>query len=311
MPTSRRAFLKTTGLALTGAALMSDSLFAASKRAVKAPRPFLLGIQLYTVRDDMKRDPSGTLKQLADMGYRHVEHANYIDRKFYGYDAVTFKKVLSDLGLTMPSGHTVMNAGHWDAAKSDFTDVWKYTVEDAQTAGQQYVISPWLDESLRKDYDGLLRFLEVFNKSGELCRASGLQFGYHNHDFEFNTRLQGKLLYDIILEKTDPTLVAQQLDIGNMLGGGAKPMDVLKQYPARFELMHVKDVIPSTGKGEMNDPYESTILGQGILGTKAIIDLAKASGKTTQFIIEQESYQGRRPIDDTASDLTVMHGWGY
>ena len=68
----------------------------------------LTGVQLYSVRDDMKKDPLGTLKQLAEMGYRHVEHASYTGRKFYGYSASEFKKILADLGLSMPSGHTVM-----------------------------------------------------------------------------------------------------------------------------------------------------------------------------------------------------------
>ena len=148
--------------------------------------------------------PSATLKQLSAIGFKNVEHANYVDGKFYGYTPVEFKKVLDDLGLKMPSGHTVMNDADWDKAKNDFTDKWKRTVDDAAVVGQQYVISPWLDESLRKNYDELVGFLDVFNKCGELCKKSGLQFGYHNHDFEFKYSLNGKQIYDIILEKTDP-----------------------------------------------------------------------------------------------------------
>src|SRR5439155_5345887 len=96
-------------------------------------------------------------------------------------------------------------------------------------------------------------------------------------------------LYDIILKNTDPSLVAQQLDIGNMYGGGGRPLDVLKQYPGRFELMHVKDEI-KTSKGEMDDPYESTILGKGIINSKLVADLGRKIGGTSLFIIEQESY---------------------
>ena len=323
MSYNRRAFLKNTSLALTGAALLPHALQAATGRtaatgldaaraaAEARPAATRLAIQLYTIRDDMRADPLGTLKQLSAMGYRHVEHANYINRRFYGYEAGAFRKVLDDLGLTMPSGHTELKeSDHWDASRQDFTDVWKQTLEDAKIAGQDYVICPWLDESLRGDYDRLSRWLEVFNKSGALCKSQGLQFGYHNHDFEFKDRLRGKTLYDIILAGTDARLVAQQLDIGNMLGGGAKPMDVLRQYPGRFALMHVKDLIPATGKGEMNDPYESTILGQGILDTKTVVRAAVAAG-TTQLTIEQESYQGRKPLDDTRKDLEVMRHWGF
>ena len=98
----------------------------------------------------------------------------------------------------MPSGHTVLADKHWDKTTNSFTDSWKQTIEDAAIAGQRHVISPWLDESLRKDYDGLISFLEVFNKCGEHCKKSGLQFGYHNHDFEFNNSLNGKTIYEII-----------------------------------------------------------------------------------------------------------------
>ena len=87
----------------------------------------------------MKTDPSGTLKQLATIGYKNVEHANYADRKFYGWSATQFKKVLDDLGMKMPSGHTVLRKEHWDATKKDFTDSWKYTVEDAATMGEDRV----------------------------------------------------------------------------------------------------------------------------------------------------------------------------
>src|SRR5215467_3578151 len=193
MNTSRRKFIKDSTMALAGAALFSRDL------AKTAKSPGITGVQLYSVRDDMQKDPSGTLKKLANMGYKYVEHANYVDRKFYGWSAKDFRKVLDDLGLVMPSGHTVLNKQHWDEGKKEFTDVWKYTIEDAAVLGQQYVISPWLDESWRKDYDTLLRYMEVFNKSGELCKASNMQFGYHNHNFEFSQQLNGQQVYDIIL----------------------------------------------------------------------------------------------------------------
>lgn len=299
---SRRAFLKKTALTLAGTTLFSPAVFSANQRKE------ILGIQLYSVRDDMKKDPLATLRQLAEMGYRYVEHANYVDRKFYGYSALEFRRILNDLGLKMPSGHTVMAKKHWDESKNDFTDEWKLTVEDAAVVGQQYVISPWLDERLRKNFDELKRYMEVFNKSGELCKKSGLKFGYHNHDFEFNTRLNNMRVYDIILQYTDPALVAQQLDIGNMYGGGGRAMDILKQYPGRFESMHVKDEIKTEAGKEQ---YESTILGKGIIGTQEVINLGRKSGGTFLFIIEQESYQDKTPLECAKEDLAVMRKWGY
>jgi sugar phosphate isomerase/epimerase len=304
MNTSRRKFLKSGALALAGTSLMSRDLLAAY--ATKE----ITGVQLYSVRDDMKKDPAGTLQQLAKMGYKYVEHANYVDRKFYGYSATEFKKLLDGLGLLMPSGHTVMRKQHWDEAKKDFTDEWKYTVEDAATVGQQYVISPWLDESLRKTYDDFKAYMDVFNKSGELCKKSGMKFGYHNHDFEFSTQLNGKKLFDLILQNTDSSLVAQQLDIGNMYHAGGIALDIVKQYPGRFELMHVKDEIKSA-KGEMGGNYESTVLGKGVIPVKEVIDLGRKSGGTRYFIIEQESYQGQAPLDSMKQDLAMMKKWGY
>jgi sugar phosphate isomerase/epimerase len=301
MSTSRRAFLKNSAFTLAATSFLSNEIFAAGKKNQVA-----LGIQLYSIRDDMKKDPSGTLKLLAEMGYKNVEHANYVDRKFYGYSPAEFRKLLDGLGLMMPSGHTVMHKEHWDSAKNDFTDEWKYTVEDAAVMGQQYVVSPWLDDTMRKTYDDFKRYMDVFNKSGELCKKSGMKFGYHNHDFEFNTSLNGIKLYDLILQNTDPALVAQQLDMGNLFNGGAKAIDIVKQYPGRFELMHVKDEIKGTG----NEKYESTILGTGIVGTKKVADIGRNSG-TTQFIIEQESYQGKTPLECAKEDYEIMKKWGY
>lgn len=304
MTYSRRKFLKNFTLTAAGVAFLSNQLLAANKTG------HITGVQLYSVRDDMKKDPLGTLKLISAMGYKYVEHANYVDRKFYGYNAADFKKLLADLGMEMKSGHTVMNSKHWDDSKKDFTDLWKYTVEDAAIVGQQYVISPWLDDAYRKTYDSLKGYMEVFNKSGELCKKSGMKFGYHNHDFEFSQKLNDVKVFDIILQNTDPSLVAQQLDIGNMYHAGGIALDIMKQYPSRFELMHVKDEIKAA-KGEMGGEYESTILGAGILPVKEIIDLGKKNGGTLHFIIEQESYQGKTPVDSVKEDLAIMKKWGY
>lgn len=298
----RREFLQKGALALASTAALSSDLFATKKEKHS------VGVQLYSIRDDMKKDPVANLKKLAEMGYTNVEHANYIDRKFYGYSAKEFRKILDDLGLKMPSGHTVMGKKHWDEAKKDFTDSWKQTVEDAAICGQKYVISPSLDISMRKDLEQLKYFMDVFNKSGELCKKEGMKFGYHNHDFEFSLKLSSVKVYDIIMQNTDPNLVAQQLDIGNMYGGGGRAADLLKQYPGRFELMHVKDEIKSQTE---HIGWESAILGTGVIGVKEIIDMGKKSGGTTQFIIEQESYQGKAPLDCMKEDLAIMKKWGY
>jgi sugar phosphate isomerase/epimerase len=306
---NRRDFIKQSAFAT--AALSLSACGGSSTTTQVAVSPYLTGVQLYSVRDDMEVNPLATLKALSEMGYKFVEHANYIERKFYGWSATEFKKVLVDLGMSMPSGHTVLGKDHWDEAKNDFTDKWKYTVEDAAIVGQQFVISPWLDESWRNTEDNLKKYMGVFNKSGELCKASGMKFGYHNHDFEFSEKMGDKTVYDIMLEYTDPNTVIQQLDIGNLYNGGAVAKDIVAKYPNRFQSMHVKDEIAAKEPGEGGHKYESTILGAGIVNVKEVIDLGKQSGGTIHFIIEQESYQGKTPLDSIKEDLAVMKKWGY
>lgn len=302
MKNNRRAFLKHSSILIAGMYFSPKEILAPFKKKT------LTGIQLYSVRDDMKIDPLKTLQALAAFGYKHVEHANYIDRKFYGWTAKEFKKVLTDLGMTMPSGHTVLGKQHFDATTWQLNDNWKYTVEDAATAGQTYVISPWLDADLRKDYDILMRSMELFNKAGAMCKAHGMKFGYHNHDFEFSQILNGRSVYDIMLSETEPSMVMQQLDTGNLYNGGAKAIDIVKKYPGRFESLHVKDEILSNNGHEK---YISTILGEGIVDLKNVVDICVQSGGTKHLIIEQEAYQNVTPMESAKKDLQVMKAWGY
>ena len=301
MTTSRRTFLKNSSFLLAGTAFLPKVSFAASKPSE------IVGLQLYSIRDDMKKDPIGTLTQLAKMGYKNVEHANYIDRKFYGFSAKEFKKILDDLGLKMVSGHTVMGKNHWDAGKKEFSDSWKWTIDDAAYLGQKYVVSPSMDGSMRKTYDDMLRYMDVFNLCGELCQKSGMKFGYHNHSFEFSEKLNDIKVFDIMMQKMDPKRVLMQLDIGNMYIAGAKALDILGQYPGRFEMLHVKDEI-AVGTPEK---YESCVLGKGIIPAKEAIDLGRKIGGTTVFILEQESYQNLTPIQSVKEDLEIMKKWGY
>jgi sugar phosphate isomerase/epimerase len=302
MKTSRRTFIKTSAIAVAGTTVFSGSLVGCLKKKR------IVGLQLYSIRAEMSKDPLGSLTQLAKMGYVYVEHANYINRKFYGYTASEFKKVLDGLGLKMVSGHTVMGRQHWDEAKNDFSDSWKQTIEDAGILQQKYVVSPSMDGSMRKTYDDFKRYMDIFNKCGELCNKKGMKFGYHNHDFEFSEKLNGEKLFDIMMKSMDPDLVVVQLDIGNLYNGGAVALDVVNQYPGRFENIHVKDEIAAT---EGNEKYVSTIIGEGIVNTKKVVDLATKIGGTTCYIIEQESYQGKTPMECVKRDLEIMKEWGY
>ncbi len=300
MKKTRRDFLRTSGMALTGISLLPT--FSCSGAGGKT-----IALQLYSVREDMSNDPLGSLTKLAEMGYTHIEHANYVDHKFYGWTAEEFKKVLNDLGLSMPSGHTVLRATHWDKQSNDFTDEWKKLLDDAARMGQKYVISPSMENSMHETYDDFLYYMDVYNKCGELCKKSGMQFGYHNHHFEFSKILKGEKIFDLFMKNTDADKVVMQLDIGNMYIAGARAEDVLAKYPReRYVNIHIKDMI----KKEGGEGYESTILGQGVINAREITDMARDMG-TELFIIEQESYQGKTPMECMEENLSVVKSWGY
>jgi sugar phosphate isomerase/epimerase len=135
-----------------------------------------------------------------------------------------------------------------------------------------------------------------------------MKFGYHNHDFEFSQKLNNENIFDIMMKSLNPDLVAMQLDIGNLYNGGAIALDVMSQYPGRFEIIHVKDEIEAKGG---NEKYISTILGEGIVNTKKVVDLAAKKGGTKCYIIEQESYGDKTPMYCAKADLDIMKKWGY
>ncbi len=301
MDNTRRGFIKTSTLAVAATTLFSKELFSIPPLKKKTT----LAVQLYCVRNEMQEDPSGSLRQLADMGYTHIEHANYVDSKFYGWKAKEFRKVLEDFGLKIPSGHTVLRQNHWNESMEDFNDEWKKLVDDAAYIGQDYVISPYMEGEVHSTYDNFLRFMDIFNKSGELCRKHGMKFGYHNHDFEFSKQLNGKTLWDLIMEYTDTDNVVMQLDMGNMFKAGAKAKDVIAKHPGRYDTIHVKDMLLAK-----NGEYESCVLSHGQIDVKKTIDLARDQG-TSLFIIEQESYQGKTPMQRMKENLDMMRSWGY
>ena len=301
MKTSRRTFIRNSSLTIASAAILPNILYAEKKK-----NDDIVGVQLYIVRKDMKDDPAGTLKKLKEGGYEYVEHAGYQNRKFYGYSPEDFKKLLSDTGLKMDSGHSGLNAGRWDKTKNDFTDEWKYTFDDAAKVGMKYVLSPGVDESVCKTMDDFKWYMDLFNKTGELAKKAGVTFGYHSESYEFDHMLDNTRLYDLLLKMTDPSLVAQQIDIGNMYAPGGRAMDYLTRYKGRFALMHVKDV----KKKASGDGYESTPLGTGEVGVKQAIDFARDNG-TKYFIIEEAPSQGQTALDSCIENLKIMKGWGF
>ena len=302
MNISRRTFIKNSSLTLAGASFLPSIINDKEK--------VTLGIQLYSVRDDMTKDPAGTLQKLAQMGYKYVEHAGYKNGKFYGFSIQDFKKILSDNGLIMESGHNFLGANQWNKSTHDFTDEWKKTIEDSKAVGMKYLISPGVDESLCSNMNDFRHYMDMFNKTGALCKKNGLHFAFHNENYEFNHSLDGTLLYDLLLQSSDKNLVWQQIDIGNMYEPGGRAMDYLKKYPGRFFSMHVKDEMKKEPPPQKGNQYESCLLGKGVIAVKQIVEYARKSG-INYFIIEQEDYPDLNPMEAAAYDLKVMQGWGF
>ena len=303
MTISRRKFIKNSSLTLAGISFLPSVFTNKTGKDV-------LGVQLYSVRDDMKKDPAGTLKKLATMGYKYVEHAGYHDGKFYGYAIPEFKKLLKENNLKMESGHSPLTGKQWNKTANDFTDEWKQTITDAAAVGMKYLISPGVDESLCKTKDDFMHYMDMFNKTGELCKKAGIHFAFHNESYEFNHSVNGSVLYDLILQTVDKNLVGQQMDIGNMWEPGGRPLHYLKKYPGRFLLMHVKNELKRETAGANGNLYENTLLSKGVIPVKEVIDYARKTG-TKYFIIEQEEYQDKTALECARLDLEAMKGWAF
>jgi sugar phosphate isomerase/epimerase len=286
---SRRHFMQQSATLLGGTLLMPSLLSEVEKR-----QNGLTCLQLYSVRDDMKNDPKGTLEKLAAMGYKNLEHAAYIypgvyfTRKIYGYSSKEFRKIIDDLGMKMPTSHVVFGKKHWDDAKNDMDDVWKFVLEDALIMGQTHIISPWFDCDHTK-LDEVKAAIEKYNKVGMICSKAGLRFGFHNHHQEFTQMFDGNYLYDIMLDGFDLKYVCQQLDIGNLAVAKVDPMRWLKKYPKHFESMHVKD--KDKGKDE------STLLGDGSINLTEVLEFARKKTNIKHWVLEQESYGEKTALE--------------
>ncbi|GAB3038131.1 sugar phosphate isomerase/epimerase family protein [Spirosoma pulveris] len=271
---SRTEFLRTSALAL--------SLPFLSKVDVAAKPMKKVGLQLYTLRNELSKDPEGTLKKVAEIGYKEVETFGYANGKFLGKTPGEFKSFLSGLGLSTPSGHYMPNN-----LKKD----WSMVVDHAAEAGQKYMMCAFLFPQDRKTVDDYKKLGELFNQSGEVCRKAGIQFGYHNHDFEFQP-LDGQLPYDLLLKETDPRLVKMELDLYWATHAGIDPLELFKKNPGRFPLVHLKDMA-KTQKREFAE------IGTGTLDFQRILDARKLAG-IEHYFVEQDAVTKGTPLEAIA-----------
>jgi sugar phosphate isomerase/epimerase len=222
------------------------------------------GLQLYTVRSKMQEDMPGTLKKVADTGYKEVEFAGY-----FGHGPAEIKKMVADLGMTAPSAH-IQRAP--DAPPGP-----QAMIDDALTAGHEWLVWPWFPPEERTPIGKWKEHADTFNTFGALCAKSGLKFAYHNHDFEFQP-LDGQRPYDVLMANTDPKVVHFELDMYWCKKGGADLVDTLTKYAERIKMVHVKDMLPN---GEMTD------VGLGIIPFAAIF-AAPGTAKIEHYFVEND-----------------------
>ncbi len=233
-------------LLFTVAAFMSTTFYSCK------PSGKYIGLQLYSIRDSIMRDVPGAIAKVAKMGYKFVEPAGYGNGKFYGMSPADFKAVLDKNNLPMISSHTgqaLPDSAHWDE-----TMAWWDTCIDAHAqVGTKYIVQPFMGSEAYRSLDTLKMYCDYFNAIGEKCAAKGIRFGYHNHNMEFSTKLDGQTVYDFMLQNTDPSKVIFEMDLYWTVMGGANPLDYFDKYPGRFELWHIKDKYEVGGQGTMMD----------------------------------------------------------
>jgi sugar phosphate isomerase/epimerase len=272
---TRRKFLFETGALAAGGILLP--------KFMKQPRKLKnIGVQLYTFRKELAADAIGTLRQIAGLGFTEIESARSDKGHYYGLSAKEMKKLCSDLGMTLRSGHV-----HID-------DTWKQTLDEAAESGQEYLICSTMPTE-GQTVDNYKRVADRFNQAGEDCKKLGIKFGYHNHGYEFD-QVDGKVLYDVLLDNTSAQIVHMEMDLGWVVMAGKDPLDYFRRYSGRFPLWHLKDMDPSK--------KESTEFGKGTLNIAKMLDNQAASGLKYPFI-EQEEYSNT-PLESMKFNLQYL-----
>ena len=274
---TRREFIKQTSF-LTAAGLLGNNILKAAPSSAGKKD---VGIQLYSVRNEMLADAKGTLLKIGAIGYKEIESARSDKGNYYGLQPREIKSILSDNGMTLRSGHI-----HVD-------DDFQNSIDEAAETGQQYLISAVLP-SPGQTVDNYKKSAELLSKAGEQCKKSGLTFGYHNHNSEFD-EVDGKILYDVLLENVDPKYVIMEMDLGWIINAGKDPLAYFKKYPGRFPLWHLKDMDPVKKR--------STEFGKGNVDIAGMFKHAKESGMKYYFI-EQEEY-----TNNAFESMTYDYNW--
>jgi|APTNR8051073442_1049403.scaffolds.fasta_scaffold06837_3 sugar phosphate isomerase/epimerase len=285
----RRKFLETSGwLALAALAPVAPAKGCEGRRRVTD-----IGIQVYTLRDAMQRDPEETLRQVSATGYTLIEGFGYHNGKFFQRAPATFRRLLDSLGLRMVSSHVGI-----DVMRGD----WEMACAHAKEVGQEYIVLPWLLENERKTLDDYRRVAELLNRCAEVSKRYGLQMAYHNHDFEF-IPVEGKRPLDLLLEETDDELVKFELDQYWIRRTLAKAEEYYAKYPGRFHLWHVKDMEPGI------DRFFAPV-GDGTINWPEVFAQRDDSG-LRYFFVEQDAFKEITPMDSAKRSYAYLRDMRY
>lgn len=286
---TRRTFIKNSSF-------LSAAFLAAPSELMR--RKSLIGLQLYTVRDAMQKDPAGTLASVAQIGYNSVEGATYTGtEKFYGFSPSEFAGLLKQNGLIMPSAHYRLGEAKEkdEIVKGTILHDWDRAVDDAAAVGIKYMVCAYLAENERGDVDHYKYVADQLNIAGERCKKAGIQLCYHNHDFEF-VKQWNTYPYDILLA-SDKDLVKMEMDIYWVTKAGQDAVSLFQQHPGRFPLWHVKDM-------DNTDKKDFTEVGNGVIDFRSIFKHAKKAG-LKYFFVEQDRTPGS-PFDSISRSIAYI-----
>jgi len=300
---SRREFLRMSATGALGAVLISKSNLnlgsPVSEAAVADPKSFGIALQLYTIRDAMGKDAPGSLKKVSDAGYKYVELAGYANGKFYGYEPKEFKKLVNGLGMDILSSHTQVEA------KGITLENAKKMADDHALLGVKYCLQPWVNAEDR-NIASYQKMVAEWNKVGKIMKDTGIQFGYHNHNFEF-ANLDGKVpYYDIFLKELDKDLVTMELDLFWTTKSGNDPVEIFKKYPGRFQLFHMKDMYTKEAPFFTTDGVKDFApVGAGVIDFKRILAERKLAGNK-YLVVEEDLSRGGDPFADIKTSITNL-----
>ena len=258
------------------------------------------GMTLYTVRDDMKKDPKGVLKTVSDIGYKNIEATDYANRKFYGMTPVEFKDYLHSLGLNPLSTH--QGGANYDNIDNTIADVkaagFKYLVIPVPPMGHFKYNAAEKTLGMDPDLDFVVNFL---NTVGKKCKAAGLELLYHNHDFEFKKDVNGIVPIEYFLTKCDPQYVNFQMDLYWVTKASADPVAYFEKFPGRFKIWHVKD---------MDKEGRFAPVGTGTIDFARILAKKNVSGMK-YYIVEQDNTFELKPLEAIKISREGLKKFGF